>query len=135
MAKIWVLDTETKGTGAEMVPLERALRGKRSVPGRERIRVVKRKPDGSSAEAPPTESAPRAPRRFKVTSALSGKVLADDAGVREIVELMDGMRSVADARVYVWEADLPGWRPLSLREQQLLLDRARERRSSSSPGR
>jgi hypothetical protein len=135
MAKIWVLDTETKGTGAEMVPLERALRGKRSVPGRERIRVVKRKPDGSSAEASPTESAPRAPRRFKVTSALSGKVLADDAGVREIVELMDGMRSVADARVYVWEADPPGWRPLSLREQQLLLDRARERRSSSSPGR
>jgi hypothetical protein len=133
MAKIWVLDTETKGTGAEMVPLERALRGKRSAPGRERIRVVKRKPDGSSAEAPPTESAPRAPRRFKVTNALSGQTVADDASVAEVVELMDGMRSVADARVYVWEPDASGWRPLALREQQLLLDRARKRRSSSNP--
>jgi hypothetical protein len=46
VAKIWVLDTETKGTGAEMVPLERALRGKRSAPARERIRVVKRQPAG-----------------------------------------------------------------------------------------
>ena len=26
MGKVWVLDTETKGTGAEMVPLETALR-------------------------------------------------------------------------------------------------------------
>jgi hypothetical protein len=25
MAKVWVLDTETKGTGAEMVPLEKVL--------------------------------------------------------------------------------------------------------------
>jgi hypothetical protein len=131
MAKIWVLDTETKGTGAEMVPLERALRGKRSAPGRERIRVVKRKPDGTSADAPATEVAPSTPRRFRLVNALSGEVLADDAGVREIVGLMDGMRSVADARVYVWEPDAPGWRPLSLREQQLLLERARERRSGS----
>jgi hypothetical protein len=132
MARIWVLDTETKGTGAEMVPLERALRGKRSAPGRERIRVVKRKPDASRAEAVRIEATPRAPRRFKVTNALSGQVVADDASVADVVELMDGMRSVADARVYVWEPDAPGWRPLSLREQQLLLDRARQRRSSSN---
>ncbi len=26
MAKVWVLDTETKGTGANMVPLEKVLR-------------------------------------------------------------------------------------------------------------
>jgi hypothetical protein len=133
MAKIWVLDTETKGTGAEMVPLERALRGKRSAPGRERIRVVKRKPDGSSDEAPATEGAPRTPRRFKLVNALSGQVLADGAGVREVVELMHGMRSVADARVYVWEPDASGWRPLALREQQVLLDRARERPSGPNP--
>jgi hypothetical protein len=132
MAKIWVLDTETKGTGAEMVPLERALRGKRSAPGRERIRVVKRKPDGTSADAPATVIPPT-PRRFRLINALSGEVLAADAGVREVVGLMDGMRSVADARVYVWEPDPPGWRPLSLREQQLLLDRARGRRSGSDP--
>ena len=26
MAKVWVLDTDTKGTGANMVPLERVLK-------------------------------------------------------------------------------------------------------------
>jgi hypothetical protein len=26
MAKVWVLDTETKGTGAQMVPLEKVLK-------------------------------------------------------------------------------------------------------------
>jgi hypothetical protein len=125
VAKIWVLDTETKGTGAEMVPLERALRGKRSAPARERIRVVKRKLDGSADQALPTGEPPRGPRRFKLTNALSGQVLAEDASVAEIIELMRGMRSVADARVSVWEADTRGWRPLALREQQLLLTRAR----------
>jgi hypothetical protein len=126
VAKIWVLDTETKGTGAEMVPLERALRGKRSAPARERIRVVKRQPDGSADEIPATDEPARAPRRFKLKHALSGQVLAEDTGVGEIVELMRGMRSVADARVSVWEPDTRGWRPLSLREQQLLLARARD---------
>ena len=29
MAKVWVLDTETKGTGAHVVPLEKALKGER----------------------------------------------------------------------------------------------------------
>jgi hypothetical protein len=125
VAKIWVLDTETKGTGAEMVPLERALRGKRSAPARERIRVVKRRPAGSAEETPATDEGPRGPRRFKLKHALSGQVLAEDTGVAEIVELMRGMRSVADARVSVWEPDTRGWRPLSLREQQLLLARAR----------
>jgi hypothetical protein len=132
MAKIWVLDTETKGTGAEMVPLERALRGKRSAPGRDRIRVVKRKPDGSDAESSEGEVQPRGPRRFKLVNALSGQVLADDAPVDEVVEAMDGMRSVADARVYLWEPEVRGWRPLSLREQRLLLDRSRARAAGST---
>ena len=125
MAKIWVLDTETKGTGAEMVPLERALRGKRSAPERDPVRVVKRRPDGSRAEAGEGEVRPRGPRRFKLVNALSGQVLADGAPVDEVVEAMEGMRSVADARVYVWEPDARGWRPLSLREQRVLLHRSR----------
>jgi hypothetical protein len=125
MAKIWVLDTETKGTGAEMVPLERALRGKRAAPDRDPVRVVKRRPDGSDAESGEGEVRPRGPRRFKLVNALSGQVLADGVPVDEVVEAMHGIRSVADARVYVWEPDTCGWRPLSLREQRVLLDRSR----------
>jgi hypothetical protein len=34
MAKVWVLDTETKGTGAQMVPLEKVL--EKPAPKRER---------------------------------------------------------------------------------------------------
>ena len=135
MAKIWVLDTETKGTGAEMVPLERALRGKRSAPARDPVRVVKRRPDGSDVETPRAEAESRGPRRFRLVNALSGQVLADDVLVDEVVEAMDGMRSVADARVYIWEPDVRGWRSLSLREQRLLLDRARARAAASKTAR
>ena len=126
MAKIWVLDTETKGTGAEMVPLEKALEGKRSAPERERISVIKRKAKGSEQETtePERDAEPRGPRRFRVVHAISGRLLAADAGAREVAELLDGMRSVADARVDVWEAEQDAWRPLTLREQKLLRDRS-----------
>ena len=40
MARIWVLDTETKGTGAEMVPLEKVLT--RDASRSERISVARR---------------------------------------------------------------------------------------------
>jgi hypothetical protein len=122
MPRIWVLDTETKGTGAEMVPLERALEGKRSAPVRERISVIKRKPRRSAQERlePAREREPRPPRRFRVVNAISGQLLAADACAREVSELLDGMRSVADARIVVWEPEDDAWRPLTLREQTLL---------------
>jgi hypothetical protein len=116
MGKIWVLDTETKGTGAEMVPLERALERKRSAPKEERVRVVRRRPPaGPQADEEP---APREPSRFKVVSALSGQVLAEDAEAREAVAALAGLRSLVDVRVYVSEPG--GWRPLTIREQKLL---------------
>jgi hypothetical protein len=37
--KTWVLDTDTKGTGANMVPLEKASDGERATPSRRRRRV------------------------------------------------------------------------------------------------
>jgi hypothetical protein len=119
MGKIWVLDTETKGTGAEMVPLERALERKRSAPRDERLKVVRRRPTAS--EVPPEgdeEAVPREPSRFKVVSALSGQILAEDADAREAVAALRGLRSLVDARIYVREP--AGWRPLTLREQKLL---------------
>ncbi|HEX2468303.1 MAG TPA: hypothetical protein VHJ54_08870 [Solirubrobacterales bacterium] len=124
MAKIWVLDTETKGTGAEMVPLERALEDKRSVPDRERASVVRRRPRRQRPEprAPEAYQEPRARRVFRVVNAITGQSLANGADAREVVRLLDGMRSVADARVYVWEPDDAEWRPLTLREQKAIRD-------------
>ena len=120
MGKIWVLDTETKGTGAEMVPLERVLE-KRPAPSREserrraeRVRRLREPKPEPRVE----ERAPREPSRFKVVSALSGRLLADDADAREAVDALAGLRSIADARVYVREAG--DWRPLTLSEQRLL---------------
>jgi hypothetical protein len=55
MAKTWVLDTETKGTGAHVVPLEKVL--KQPEPKKD-LRPPKR------AKAPrPEPPAPRKPRR------------------------------------------------------------------------
>jgi hypothetical protein len=121
MAKIWVLDTETKGTGAEMVPLERALERKRSAPKGDRIKVVRRRPEAQPPEAA-DEAASVGPREFKLVNALSGQVLAERAGTREVVDLIGSMRSLADARIYVWEPADDAWRPLTLREQKAIWD-------------
>jgi hypothetical protein len=120
MAKVWVLDTETKGTGAEMVPLERALERKRSAP-KERITVIRRRPDAQPADVP-DETGTAGPREFRLVNALSGQVLAERAGAREVVDLIRPMRSLADARIYVWEPEDDTWRALTLREQKAIWD-------------
>jgi hypothetical protein len=58
MRKTWVLDTETKGTGAQVVPLEQTLQEPRSDEKRSRSR----KPRGRT----PPESPARKPRRAEV---------------------------------------------------------------------
>lgn len=120
MGKIWILDTETKGTGAEMVPLERALGRRRSAPREKRSKASRRHPAAvrPAAPAPREDRIPREPSRFRVVSALSGQVLAEDATAHEAVEALAGLRSLVDARVYVHEPG--GWRPLTMREQKLL---------------
>jgi len=87
MAKTWVLDTETKGTGANVVPLEkvqrrpdeaperRAPRPKRSAPSGEpapRRRPIKPEPQRSATALPPGHV------RKNATGEL-GRVLAVDA--------------------------------------------------------
>jgi hypothetical protein len=120
MGKIWILDTETKGTGAEMVPLERALERRRSAPREKRSKASRRSaaPARQAASDPGEDGIPREPSRFRVVSALSGQVLAEDASAREVVAALAGLRSLVDARVYVLEPG--GWRPLTMREQKLL---------------
>jgi hypothetical protein len=115
MARIWVLDTETKGTGAQMVPLDSVL--ERPAPAGPFF--VPPKP----APREPEPAEPRAPRRFRIVDVVSQAMLADDAPAREAVEVLGGVRSSVDVRVYVWEPSAERWRLLTLAEQRLLWDR------------
>jgi hypothetical protein len=103
-----------------MVPLERALERRRSAPREKRFRASRRRSASvrQSAPDPREEVAPREPSKFKVVSAMSGQVLAEEATAREAVTALAGLRSLVDARVYVHEPG--GWRPLTMREQKLL---------------
>lgn len=115
----WVLDTETKGTGAEMIPLERLEERKRLKGERERVRVVARD-EPAEQEPTPEPARPPTPRRFKVVSVLSRQVLAEDVGISGALDALRDVGSVVDANVYVWEPDEDDWRPLSLAERRTL---------------
>lgn len=118
MSKVWILDTETKGTGANLVPLE-----DRSAPTPA--------PRGISPPQPrrkPAEPAPLGPRRFRVIDVLSREVLADDVDTSGALEALRGVRSVVDVEVEVWEELSERWRPLRIGERKGLW-RLRERGS------
>jgi hypothetical protein len=108
-----VLDTETKGTGAQMVPLEKVLR--KPAPAIEPILVEAKRPPPA-----PEEPEPRVPRRFKIVDVMTEQVLAEDVDARAAVEALGDVRSVVDVRVYVWDRERDRWRLLTLGEQQLL---------------
>jgi hypothetical protein len=109
MGKVWVLQTETKGTGANMVPLERVL--KKPSASAEPL-YVPRKP----TPPPPKEPEPREPRRFKVVDVMTRQVLADGASTRETIDVLKGIRSVVDVNVYVWQPESERWRMLTFGE-------------------
>jgi hypothetical protein len=115
VGRVWVLDTETKGTGAEMVPLDAVHQPARSA---EPFFVPpKRKP----REPKPAE--PRAPRRFRIVDVSTREVLADGALARETLDVLGGVRSIVDVHVFVWEPDGERWRLLTLPEQRTLWER------------
>jgi hypothetical protein len=116
MARVWVLDTSTKGTGATMVPLESVLR-KPSGRG-EAIYVPPPRPP----QAPPSVE-PRRPRRFKVIDIRSRSVLAEDATARATIQVLNSVRSIVDVNVYVWTPASERWRLLTFDEQRLLWNR------------
>jgi hypothetical protein len=112
---VWILDTETKGTGANMVPLERVLRRPGSsdaVPG-----FVFRK-----LEPRPEEPERQQPYRFKVVDLMSREVLAEDADARDAVRALEGVRSIVDVSMFVWEPERERWRLLTFDEGRLLWD-------------
>jgi hypothetical protein len=113
MAKTWVLDTETKGTGAQMVPIEKAHGGS---PDGGRGAIVVGEPRPRPAKVPE----PLGPRRFKVVDVMTRRVVAEDASARATVDLLEDVRSIVDVTIYVWERGLDRWQELSLREKQML---------------
>jgi hypothetical protein len=115
MTKIWVLDTETKGTGAEMVPLEKVLERR---PGRD-LRPEFVSP--GSKRAPSDAPAPaKEPYRFRVVDVMTREVLAEGADARATLDLLGGFRSVVDVTVSVWDGERERWRILTLDEQRRL---------------
>lgn len=124
MAKVWVLDTSTKGTGATMVPLESTQVTPDAAPTE-----IRRLP--KPAPRKPKPAPRRRPPRFKVVDVVSGAVLAEGADTRATVAALRELRSSVDARVYVRRAESDPWRLLTLDEQRALW-RLRERPSLSS---
>jgi hypothetical protein len=117
---VWVLDTETKGTGAEMVPLERLEERKRLRGAREPIRVIARDEPGAAEPMVIEPERDRGPHRFRVMNVLSRQLLADDVGLADALEALRQVESVVDANVYVWEPDDDDWRPLTMSERRTL---------------
>ena len=103
MAKVWVLDTETKGTGANVVPLEKVQRRPEAAPERP-ARAAKRPDESGPRRSKPAKPAPEPERtatalppghvRKKATGEL-GKVQAVDAkaGTATVRWLKSGVSS------------------------------------------
>lgn len=113
MANTWILDSETKGTGAHMVPLEKARKPRGP---EEELALVR-------LERPPRQpkpAEPKAKRLFKVVDVMSASVLAEDIDARGAVELLDRSERLLDLRIYVWQPAAGRWRLLTLGEQRTL---------------
>jgi hypothetical protein len=110
--KVWVLDTETKGTGAEMVPLEKVLRKPKS--GEPLYVPPKREP------RPPKEPEPKRPRSFKIVDVTTGEVLGEHLDTRAAIAALEDVDSVVDVRIYAWDHGSERWVLLTLGEQKTL---------------
>jgi hypothetical protein len=113
MAKVWILDTSTKGTGATMVPLDSILRK----PGGH-VEPIYVPPPTPPREPAPEQ--PRAPRRFRVIDVRSREILAEDVPAPAAIDVLRDVRSIVDVTVYVLEPDEARWRLLTFDEQRLL---------------
>jgi hypothetical protein len=121
MGRTWVLDTETKGTGAQMVPLDKVLT--QPAPSTEPFFVP---PKRTPPEPKPPE--PREPRRFRIVDVATRSVLADDAPARAALEVLGDVRSSVDVHVFVWAPGTEEWRLLTLGEQRAMWVRRRAAR-------
>ena len=96
-----------------MVPLDRVVTKPR--PEAAPVRVLPQ-PKPRPAKAPE----PRKPRRFKVVDVMTREVLAYDADTRTTVKLLEGVRSIVDVTIWVWQPEAERWRMLTLEEARSL---------------
>jgi hypothetical protein len=115
VAKTWILDTGTKGTGASVRPLERAEEPPK--PSGDKL-YVPRKP----RPKPRPEPKFRRPRQFKIIDVVTRETLAEHVDTRTALRVLQDVRSNVDVHVYVHEPDNDTWRLLSLNEQRALWD-------------
>ena len=115
MAKTWVLDTETKGTGAHIAPLERDAG---AAPAKLDLVQLHPKPPAPASEDE-LQAAPQ-PRRFKVVDVFSGSVLAEDVDAPAALRALRSLRKPLDALMYVRDEDSRRWRLLTLAETDAL---------------
>jgi len=113
-----VLDTETKGTGAHVVPLDSVERKPDPKPPTQR-------PWSPPKKTPrePKPEPPRVPRRFRVVDVLTRAVLLEDGGLRETLDVLSRVERMLDVSLFIWEADDERWRLLSLSEQEVVWKR------------
>jgi hypothetical protein len=111
MGKVWVLDTETKGTGAQMVPLEKVQQQPSPKPRRRRAPAPVRK-----REAP----VPRRPDRFRIVDVMTLQPMLEDATARETVERLNDVRSLVDVTIHAWDEDGGRWQRLTRGEERAL---------------
>src|SRR5581483_7429190 len=117
MGTTWVLDTETKGTGANMVPLERVTK-RSSAPAHQFVLPERRSPH----EKPPK---PRALHQFRVVDVMTRQELLEAGSARDAVETLRSVRSIVDVNLYVWDEERERWLMLPFEEQRTLFDLAR----------
>ena len=118
VAKTWVLDTETKGTGAHIAPLPDAAR---KGAGEAELALVQL----TRPQRTPRPSEPPAKTTFKVVDVLGGEVLGENLDAREAVQTLAGMRSALDARVYLRRGSEARWRLVGLADTRRLWTLAR----------
>jgi hypothetical protein len=128
MAKTWVLDTETKGTGAQMVPLEKVLRKGGPEPELNLVELGRE----VTRDAEPEPQAPE-PLRFKIVDLMTRETLAQDADARATVEALGRVRSIVDVRIFVWSPERDDWRVLTLDERRALWDFRRANAGAEAP--
>ncbi len=117
MARTWVLDTETKGTGARVVPLDSVTTRRAST---ERV-LTGGKP---ARRRQPEPSKPRSPRRFKVVDVMTRQPIVEDGNARDAVDALQHIRSTMDVTVSTWQEHSGRWRPLTLGEQRAMWELA-----------
>jgi hypothetical protein len=125
MGKVWVLDTETKGTGANMVPLERVTK-----------RPSITEPVLVERDLPPRDEPSPAPRptpRFRIVDVMTRRPLADDVSTREAAEVLNAVRSIVDVIAYVRRDPEARWQLLPRSDLRALWDLAHAERREDAP--